>query len=283
MSGRRTIIAALAGLALATAGGCISQEKYNEALKAQRLARQELLASQTALQKAGEENTTLRADLARAQLDLTDKGDRITDLERDALDLTVKFNQLKTLYDKLASKPPPKAGAISILPRPLDVALTALGEANPELMEYLPKYGMVKLKADLTFDKGSATAKASAVDVLKKLAEIVNRDEAKIFHVYVAGHTDDIPLKKKATIDAHGTNWGLSLHRAGAVVKVLAVAGVGQKRMGAMGFSKYYPVAPNAPGNKGNPLNRRVEIWIVPPDRFLTADGAAAPEPEPEK
>jgi len=99
MSGRRTIIAALAGLALATAGGCISQEKYNEALKAQRLARQELLASQTALQKAGEENTTLRADLARAQLDLTDKGDRITDLERDALDLTVKFNQLKTLYD----------------------------------------------------------------------------------------------------------------------------------------------------------------------------------------
>ena len=283
MSGRRTIIAVLAGLALATAGGCVSQEKHNEALKAVRLAREQLLASKSALQKAGEENRTLRADLAKAQLDLTDKGDRITYLEKEALGLTDKFNRLKTLYDKLASKPPPKTGQISILPSRLDAALTALGKTNPELMEYLPKYGMVKLKADLTFDKGSATVKASAVDVLKKLAEIVNRDEAKIFHVYVAGHTDDIPLKKKATIDAHGTNWGLSLHRAGAVVKVLAVAGVGQKRMGAMGFSKYYPVAPNAPGNKGNPLNRRVEIWIVPPDRFLTADGAAAPEPEPEK
>ena len=67
MSGRRTIIAVLAGLALASVGGCVSQEKYNEALKAQRLARQELLACRSDLAKAGEENRTLRADLTKAQ------------------------------------------------------------------------------------------------------------------------------------------------------------------------------------------------------------------------
>ncbi len=107
-------------------------------------------------------STTWNSENRRAQLDLTDKGDRIAELEKEAFGLTDKFNQLKTLYDTLASKPPPKTGPISILPRPLDAALTALGKANPELMEYLPKFGMVKLKADLTFDKGSATVKNSA-------------------------------------------------------------------------------------------------------------------------
>ena len=145
-------------------------------------------------------------------------------------------------------------------------------------MEYLPKYGMIKLKADLTFDKGSAKVKPEAVEALKKLAKIVNSDAAKHFGVYVAGHTDDIPLVKPETIRAHGSNWGLSLHRAGAVVKVLAMAGVSQRRLCAMGFSKYHPIAPNKPGHKGNPLNRRVEIWIVPPDRFLTVSNVVQPE-----
>lgn len=281
MSGRWTMIAALAGLALATAGGCVSREKYNEAVTAARAARQELVASKAALKQAEAKSEALSADLDKARQDLATGADEITDLEKEALALTDKFNQLKALYDKLAGKPPPKAGP---LPKALDAALTALGRAHPELMEYLPKYGMVKLKADLTFDKGSATVKGSATGVLKTLAGIVNRDEARLFHVYVAGHTDDIPLKKPATIRIHGTNWGLSLHRAGAVVKILAVAGVEQRRMGGMGFSKYHPVAPNKPGNKGNPLNRRVEIWIVPPDRFLTASGGAgAPAPEPEE
>jgi flagellar motor protein MotB len=36
------------------------------------------------------------------------------------------------------------------------------------------------------------------------------------------------------------------------------------KRMSVRGFSEYRPVAPNAPGKKGNPQNRRVEIYIVP-------------------
>ena len=169
----------------------------------------------------------------------------------------------------------------------MDEALRALAETNSDLMAYLPNYGMIKLKADLTFGKGSAEVNVKAKAALAKLAEIINSDVAKQFHVYVAGHTDDIPLVKPETIRLHGTNWGLSCHRALAVVKVLFEAAVAQQRMGAVGFGKHHPVVPNLAGNKGHPLNRRVEIWIVPPDRFLTAAGAAPsatpPEEEPDE
>jgi len=36
------------------------------------------------------------------------------------------------------------------------------------------------------------------------------------------------------------------------------------KRMSARGFGEYRPIADNKPNKKGNPLNRRVEIYIVP-------------------
>jgi flagellar motor protein MotB len=41
-------------------------------------------------------------------------------------------------------------------------------------------------------------------------------------------------------------------------------SGLEPKRLSTRGFGEYRPVAPNAAGNKGNPQNRRVEIFIVP-------------------
>ena len=274
MSGRLTMTAAvLFGFLAAGTVGCVSRDEYNKAVAAAQRANDELLKSQSALQTVRAENQKLRDDLDARDLALADKDKIIANLKQAHEDLLADFKKLEELYKKAVGQDVTVVGSnISILPARMDTALRALAEANPELMEYLPQYGMVKLKADPTFDKGSAEVRPGAAAALGKLAEIVNTDEAKTFHVYVAGHTDDIPLVKPETVRAHGSNWGLSLHRAGAVVKVLAVAGVEQQRMGALGFSKYHPVAPNEAGNKGNVLNRRVEIWIVPPDRFLTAD-----------
>jgi hypothetical protein len=76
----------------------------------------------------------------------------------------------------------------------------------------------------------------------------------------------------------------LSAFRARSVIKVLFEAGVAQNRMAIVGFSKYHPVQANKPKG-GNPANRRVEIWIVSPERLLTAPSEVAPptdkEPEP--
>ncbi len=276
MSSRLAMTAAvLVGFLASGTIGCVSRDEYNKAVAASQRANDELLKSQSALQTVRADNQKLRDDLDARDLALADKDKIVANLKQSHEDLLADFKKLEELYKKAVGQDVTIVG--TILPARMDAALRALVEANPELMEYLPKYGMVKLKADLTFDKGSVEVRSGAVVALGKLAEIVNTDEAKTFHVYVAGHTDDIPLVKPETVRAHGSNWGLSLHRAGAVVKVLAVAGIEQQRMGALGFSKYHPVAPNEAGNKGNPLNRRVEIWIVPPNRLLTADSQVQP------
>jgi len=274
MIGRWTIvISALAGLMVA-AGGCVSADEYNKAVSAARRANEELKKCQSALQELRVENEKLRNDVGARDAALATKDEIIGKLKDGNAELDKALKDLMAKYKAAveASKVRPLGKLHIPLPPKVDTALRALAKENGDLMDYLPNYGMVKLKADLPFPKGSAVVKPEAEAVLKKLAEIVNRPEARKFHIYAAGHTDDIPLRKPETIRMHGSNWGLSLHRAGAVVKVLAAAGVDQRRLGAIGFSKYHPIAPNKPGNKGNPLNRRVEIWILPPDRLLTTD-----------
>ena len=279
MTSRWTLVLLVSVGLLLVAVGCVPKQKYDEAVAASRRANEQLRKVQAELQTVRSDNQKLRDQLASCNAAVANKDKLINQIDQANKDLTEKLHKLKELYDKLAARQSAVGSTtINILPVKVDVALRALAKENPDLMEYLPKYGMIKLKADLTFDKGSAKVKPEAVEALKKLAKIVNSDAAKHFGVYVAGHTDDIPLVKPETIRAHGSNWGLSLHRAGAVVKVLAMAGVSQRRLCAMGFSKYHPIAPNKPGHKGNPLNRRVEIWIVPPDRFLTVSNVVQPE-----
>ncbi len=282
MSGRWTVLAVSLGLLGILSGGCVSKEEFDKATAAARRANEQLRQCQAARQTLRAENQKLQADLDQRLRELNERSDYIAKLEANNSDLSGKLLKLQELYRKAANRRPPGV-SINILPPRVDAALRALARDNSDLMEYLPGYGMIKLKADLTFAKGSVQVRPDAAAALKKLAEIANSDEAKAFHVYVAGHTDDIPLVRPETIKAHGSNWGLSAHRALAVIKVLAAAGLEQRRMAGVAFSKYHPIAPNAPGNKGNELNRRVEIWIVPPDRFLTVGAAAGtPPPAPE-
>ncbi len=280
MSGRLKIIAAvLVGIAAASTTGCVPKDKFDKLYSAWQRSQERLQKAETDLEDIKAQNQQLGEELATCQASLALQNKIVDNLKTANAKWRDDFAELNEKYKKAAGRDVTVIGPkIDILPIKVDTALRALVKENPDLMEYLPKYGMIKLKADLTFDKGSVIIKPAATAALGKLAEIVNTGEAKTFHVYVAGHTDDIPLVNRATISAHGSNWGLSLHRAGAVVKVLALGGVTQRRLGALGFSKYHPVAPNAPGNKGNPLNRRVEIWIVPTDRFLTASGVVQPE-----
>jgi len=276
MSGRWSLVtAALTGvLALAMMTGCVPKVEYDKAVAAAGRANDELQKSLLEVQSLRAAKKRVEEDLAARDAALAVKDDLIAKLNTGNTDLDKALQDLMEKYRKaLDMKGPRPMGPLKILlPPKVDTALRELAGANDGLMDYLPAYGMVKLKSDPTFDKGSSVVKPDADAALKKLAEILSRPEASTFHIYAAGHTDDIPLRRGDTIDKHGSNWGLSLHRAGAVVKVLALAGVAQERLGAAGFSKYHPVAANAPGNKGNPLNRRVEIWVVPPARFLTTD-----------
>jgi chemotaxis protein MotB len=124
--------------------------------------------------------------------------------------------------------------------------------------------GIVKFKSDLLFDLGSDTVAASAIAAVKSLCGILNSEEGKEFDIIVAGHTDDVRIVKSATRAKHPTNWHLSVHRALAVLNVMENNNVASTRLSARGFGEYRPIVENLPGKKGNPQNRRVEIYIVP-------------------
>jgi len=258
-------------------GGCVSKQEYDDVLAANRRAQLQLEQLQDAYRKLQMENQALGnslKDLQGANQKLA--GD--ADLQRNQnKDLQAAFDALNQRYQALiAGTKPIELPEGPLLPPTLDKALRDFAAAHPELLTYLPKYGMIKLNADLTFEKGSddlSTLSAQAKEALKKFVEIINSDAAAKFNVYIAGHTDDIPIAKPETKRRHPTNWYLSVHRAVSVLKELGRDGLTDSRMGAMGFGEYHPVAPNAPGNKGNVANRRVEIWIVSPERFLTVTG----------
>jgi len=170
-------------------------------------------------------------------------------------DLNKKEELIRSMQEKL----------MGVTPLPVEVS-TALEDfaAQNDMVEYDADRGLVRFKSDLLFERGSDTVTATAAETVRTLCGILNTDAAKDFDIIVAGHTDDMRISRPATRAAHPTNRHLSSHRAISVVVVLEGCGLESKRMSTRGFGALRPVAPNAPGNKGNPKNRRVEIFIVP-------------------
>ncbi len=260
----------LVGLLSVTVVGCRSEADFQNAANGSRRAMEELQKAQAELLALRQENDGLKKELAARQAELAAKDKIIANLQHENDLLTAELNKLKALLKDRGAQAMPMA--LPALPKGLTDTLAALAAKYPDLFEFDATKGMLRVKADMTFDPGSTVIKPAALAALKELANVMNSADAQAFSLYIAGHTDDMPLKKETSKAEHRTNWGLSVHRSLAVIQALFTDGISQNRMGALGFSKYHPIAPNAAGNKGNVANRRVEIWILPQDRLLTTD-----------
>jgi chemotaxis protein MotB len=135
--------------------------------------------------------------------------------------------------------------------------------AKEEMVTYDASRGIVKFKSDLLFERGSDKVAPSAIEAIQSLCKILNTEQAQQFDVIIAGHTDDIPIGKPATREKHPTNWYLSAHRAISVLDIMTRNNIAPERLSVRGFGEFRPIFPNEPGKKGNPQNRRVEIYIV--------------------
>ncbi len=266
------VITILAGTTLT--GGCVTMKEHKRVLAANHTMNVRLEAARDSLSRQKTENQELTNQLKASETRLMTTDDQLAKADSQYKYLETRFSELAVKYEKLAGQKPPKLDPFGpiILPSQVDKALRAFAKDNAELLEYLPKYGMVKLKADLTFKKGSDFVGEAAVAALTKFGEIINSPAAERFNIYIAGHTDNIPIVKAETRRRHPNNWYLSVHRAVAVQEVLLKAGVAPRRAGAMGFGEHHPMAPNKAGRGGNDANRRVELWIVPPSRYLTKE-----------
>jgi chemotaxis protein MotB len=132
----------------------------------------------------------------------------------------------------------------------------------------------------IMFDSGEAVLKPGGQAVMQQIAAILAKHpEIKI---HVIGHTDNIPIRAAAH-SRFASNWELSTARALAAVHFLTEkVGGDPRRVGAVGYGEYRPIADNATP-EGRAKNRRIAITILP-DELAAADtvpSSSAPTPVP--
>lgn len=125
-----------------------------------------------------------------------------------------------------------------------------------------------RISNELLFASGQATLSTAGLDVIKRLAGILNKND---YQVSVEGHSDPVPILTKQ----FASNWELSSSRATSVLRELVRDGVTPQRLRAVGYAETRPIESNETA-AGRAANRRVELImdITPPQ----AKTAAAPQ-----
>ena len=113
------------------------------------------------------------------------------------------------------------------------------------------------------FDSGQAQVKPAGVQVLKQVADVLNKITDK--QIRIEGHTDNVPISSKLQ-NRFKTNWELSTSRATTVVRYLIDhGGVDRQYLSAVGYADTHPLASNDT-EEGRSSNRRIEIVLYPKD-----------------
>lgn len=248
-------------LSAAMFSGCVSRADFDKCVNRNDIQRQRIEQLE-----AAQEAERLRAEKYHQEYELSGKRDDYWQQKIDIMQAALDAEKARTAY--LASQ----IGQVA-LPVELSNALTDWArQSGSDLVTFDERTGIVRFKSDLLFDSGSDVVKPTAAASLAKLTGILKSSLAERFDIVVVGHTDDQPIKYSAA--RHPTNWHLSAHRAIAVQKVLSVAGLDDTRTVVMGAGQFQPVEANAADGKGNPKNRRVDIYVVPAGAFYSSQTA---------
>jgi len=113
----------------------------------------------------------------------------------------------------------------------------------------------LEMNSELLFLSGEAELSSKAIPVLKKVAEVV-RVMPNVINI--EGHTDNIPID---TVE-FPSNWDLSSARATSVVREFVQNGIQPKRLSAVGYGEFHPVADNS-DIEGRFKNRRVVLVLM--------------------
>ena len=242
--------------AMIITSGCVSDQQFKD-LKMQNAAQERRIKElESQLQTA-----TLELDQAKRQVEaLSGKGSiEMQALQQKVAALEDEIAKKKALIEAMQKQ----LGGATQLPAELSSMLEDWAKGS-DLVSFDAARGIVKFKSDLLFEKGSDEVAPTAMAAVKALCGILNTDQAKEFDIIIAGHTDDERISQPETLAKHPSNWYLSAHRAISVLDVMTGNGIVSERASIRGFGEYRPIVPNELNKKGNPQNRRVEIYIVP-------------------
>lgn len=134
--------------------------------------------------------------------------------------------------------------------------LATLTEQGLVELEPHDNYLVLRLLGQTTFESGQADIRPDMVPILRGIGEIAGRSGRDVF---VAGHTDNIPIRS----GRFRSNLELSAARAAAVVSFfLEEKLVTSDKVATMGYGEYRPVVPNDSA-ENRQKNRRVELILV--------------------
>jgi chemotaxis protein MotB len=111
------------------------------------------------------------------------------------------------------------------------------------------------------YDPGSDVLRPGAEAILDRVAGVISGGGNRL---RIEGHTDNVPIHNAR----FPSNWELSTARATGMVRLfMGKYSISPLRLSAAGYAEFHPVADNnSPEGRG--MNRRVDIVILPPDKY---------------
>lgn len=115
---------------------------------------------------------------------------------------------------------------------------------------------IIRVNNTMLFDEGSAIIKKDAYVTLNDIDKVLTKIDNPVI---IEGHTDSTPIKNAK----YPSNWELSTARATNIISYVTQTGkISPKRLRAMGYGEYMPIADNT-SSRGRMLNRRVDIIVL--------------------
>lgn len=115
---------------------------------------------------------------------------------------------------------------------------------------------VIRVNNKVLFDEGSASIKPEAEKTLDEIAKVLTKIDNPVI---IEGHTDSIPIQN----EKYPSNWELSTARSTNIISYMVKnGGLSPKRLRAVGYGEYMPIADNLSIN-GRMLNRRVDIIVL--------------------
>jgi chemotaxis protein MotB len=205
-----------------------------------------------AMRKQSDENARLQQALAETQSSLEQQSSELTALSN-------KLDEAKSTIDVISAEKEKATKTQHSLEDEMRLALESKEVTISELKGRLT----VNILDRILFDSGEAELKPEGQKILEKIAGVLAQHTARQIHVI--GHTDDVPMRRK-----FASNWELSTARATAAVRFLQEkAAVDPRRLGALGYGEFHPLAPNTTA-EGRAKNRRIEVVILPEELKVT-------------
>lgn len=182
-------------------------------------------------------------------------------LKSELLEYKEENRTLISVVNELRNKEPKGDTIIVKIPSENYIAADLRDMIEGIEVEQVKEEISITLPGEKLFPPGSVELSKDGMEMLFKIASILKNIEDR--RIIIEGHTDNTQIAGSLRKE-YQTNWDLSAKRAVNVVKYLiSEVGMDPKRLAAIAYGEYHPIAPNS-SSDGRDRNRRIVIDVLP-------------------